>query len=68
MADRQTTVLHLASWYPNRQNHVDGIFIRRQVELIASDTSYHHVLLKKSTKEISLFKHLLCLAGYFSKE
>lgn len=68
MADKQPTVLHLASWFPSRQNHVDGIFIRRQVELIASDTSYRHVLLKKSTKEISLFKHFLCLAGFFPKE
>lgn len=68
MAAKQPTVLHFATWYPDKSNPVNGIFVQRQIELIASNHNYRHVVVKKSTKEISVLKYLLCFVGLFPSE
>lgn len=65
---QRPVVLHFVSWYPTKDNHVEGIFIQRQIELIASDKRFNHVIVRKSNKAVSAFRHLKILAGFFEQE
>lgn len=60
--------MHFVSWYPTRENHVEGIFIQRQIELLALDKRFQHVIVRKKSKPVSVFEHLKTLAGFFEQE
>lgn len=65
---QRPVVLHFVTWYPTRENHVEGIFIQRQIELLALDKRFQHVVVRKNSKPVSVFEHLKILAGFFEKE
>ena len=56
-------ILHFVSWYPSDENQVEGIFIQRQIELIASNTAYTNIIVRKDVNPVSLFRHLMALMG-----
>jgi|GEM_PF-6087494 len=59
-------ILHMVTWYPVHENDIDGIFIRRQIELLAADKSYNHVIVQHSSKPMSIWKQVKGLAGIFN--
>jgi len=61
-------VLHFVTWYPTKENHVEGIFIQRQIELLASDLRFQHVVVRKIQKPFSVLRHLKTIAGFFEQE
>jgi len=61
-------IFHFVTWYPSASDHVNGIFIRRHIELLAADRSFRHIIIRKSEKEISIFRHILSLIGFFRKD
>jgi L-malate glycosyltransferase len=61
-------VMHFASWYPTKDNHVEGIFIQRQIELLASDKQFNHVVVRKRTTPVSAYQHLNSVVGVFKEE
>ena len=60
-------ILHFVTWYPTITNHVNGNFIRRHIELFATDQTLQHVVVRKSDHETSVLRYLMCLVGFFSK-
>jgi glycosyltransferase involved in cell wall biosynthesis len=66
--NQRPVILHFASWYPTKGNHVEGIFIQRQVELLASDNRFQHIVVRKSNQPVSVSHHLKILAGFFESE
>lgn len=65
---QRPVVLHFVSWYPTKENHVEGIFIQRQIELLALDKRVQHVVVRKNSKPVSVFEHLKTMAGFFEEE
>ena len=65
---KKPVILHLASWYPLKEDPVKGIFIQRHIELLSGDSSTKHIVVKKSVHEFSVLRHLLSLLGFFYKE
>jgi glycosyltransferase involved in cell wall biosynthesis len=61
-------ILHFVTWYPTTGNHAEGIFIQRQIELLASNNEYHHIVVRKSTTVTSRWDHLKALFGFFALE
>lgn len=66
--NKKPVVLHFVTWYPSSENPADGIFIKRQIQLLASESGYRHIVIKKSSKPVSVTRHLLCRAGFFKTE
>ncbi|QNA44987.1 glycosyltransferase family 4 protein [Lacibacter sediminis] len=64
---KRKVVLHLVTWYPSSDNNIDGIFIRRHVELLRADNSYEHIVVQKSSSKFSIVQHLLSLLGSFTR-
>src|SRR5687768_4996872 len=60
-------VLHFVTWYPAHKEDVDGIFIRRHIELLAADPCFKHIVVQKSSIKFSVLRHLLTLLGFFTK-
>jgi hypothetical protein len=60
-------VLHFATWYPSSRNEIEGIFIRRHIELLATDQSIEHVVVKKSVEKVSVLRGLLKLFVFFKQ-
>lgn len=65
MNSRIPHILHLVTWYPSTANHVDGIFTRRHIDLLAADTSTLHTVVRKTEEEVSVLTYLKCLLGFF---
>lgn len=65
---QQPVVLHFVSWYPSNENHVEGIFIQRQIELLALDKRFQHVVVRRNSKLVSVVEHLKTMVGFFEKE
>lgn len=60
-------VLHFVTWYPSAENDIEGIFTRRHIELLATDESMTHIVVKKSVEKVSVIRHLLNLFGFFKQ-
>ena len=65
--NRKQGILHFVSWYPSEENLLEGIFIQRQVELIASGPAYSNIVVKKNTSRVSVIRHLMALIGLFKE-
>ena len=65
---QKPVVLHFVTWYPTQQNHVEGIFIQRQIELLAADKRFTHIVVRKDGQPVSVFQHLKSLLGFFQEE
>lgn len=61
-------ILHLVTWYPTVENHVDGIFTRRHIDLLATDKTTLHTVVRKTEKEVSVLTYVKCLLGFFPTE
>lgn len=61
-------ILHFVTWFPSKKNPIDGIFIRRHIELLAKDNTSNHIVVRKSENEISILSHFLSLLGFFKTE
>ncbi|MEQ1797227.1 MAG: glycosyltransferase [Lacibacter sp.] len=64
----QPAILHLVTWYPTKENHVEGIFIQRHIELLASNKDYRHVVVRKNVQSVSVLQHLKAIAGISKQE
>ena len=64
---KRKVVLHLVTWFPSSDNNIDGIFIRRHIELLKADDNYEHIVVQKSSSKFSIIYHLLSLFGFFTK-
>lgn len=65
---QRPVILHFVTWYPSNDNHVEGIFIQRQIELLASDERFQHIVVRKNSKTVSVVGHLKNLAGFFDQD
>ena len=65
---QKPVVVHFVSWYPTKENHVEGIFIQRQIELLAADQNFTHIVVRKNEQAVSFFQHLKSMLGYFQEE
>lgn len=63
-----TVILNLVTWYPSTITDIDGIFIRRHIELLASDKRYRQVVVKQSKKAFTIVEQLKSLLGIFIVE
>lgn len=62
---RRKTIIHFVTWYPSKNNHVTGIFTKRQIQLISDNVLYQHIIVKKEEQKAPLLKHVLFLLGFF---
>lgn len=68
MSNRIPHILHLVTWYPTAANHVDGIFTRRHIDLLAADSTMLHTVVRKTEEEVPVLTYLKCLLGFFPSE
>lgn len=69
--DRSTSIsciLHFVTWFPSAEEDVHGIFTRRHIELLATDTSVKHIVIQKLPEPVSVVAHLKALAGWFPQK
>jgi glycosyltransferase involved in cell wall biosynthesis len=64
-ANRPPLILHFVTWYPSPTNHAEGIFIQRQIELLAEDREYHHIIVQKNNTAVSAWAHIRALLGFY---
>jgi glycosyltransferase involved in cell wall biosynthesis len=65
---KKPVILHLVTWYPSSENPADGIFIKRQIQLLAAESNYRHIVIRKNPKPVSVTGHLLSLAAGLNTE
>ena len=61
-------IFHFVTWYPSKTNHAEGIFIQRQIELLAADQQFKHVVIRKSKGITGWWLHIKALLGFFETE
>ena len=61
-------ILHFVTWYPSSENDIEGIFTRRHLELLATDESIEHIVVKKSVEKVSAIRSLLNLLVVFKQD
>jgi glycosyltransferase involved in cell wall biosynthesis len=60
------TILHIPSWFPNNNNSIHGIFIKKQIEAISDfDANQHIVLIWHNTTTFSFKKPFTFLKRFF---
>ncbi len=60
-------ILHFVTWYPASERDIAGIFTRRHIELLATDKSMTHIVVKKSVEKLSVLRGLLNLFVFFKQ-
>ena len=61
-------ILHFVTWYPSATNHAEGVFIQRQIELLAANDQFRHIVVRKNKTVIHVWEHLKALLGFFKTE
>lgn len=64
--EKAPLVLHFVTWYPSENNHAEGIFIQRHVELLADNKTFRHVVVRKNPVPTGILEHLKSFFGFFS--
>lgn len=58
-------IVHLVTWFPTHENHVEGIFIWRHIQVLSRDANTRHFVVRKYDKEVSAWEFLKCFLGIF---
>lgn len=61
-------ILHFVTWYPSANNHAEGIFIQRQIELLAHSRQFSHIVVRKNKTSVGIWEHIKALFGFFTTE
>jgi glycosyltransferase involved in cell wall biosynthesis len=66
---RTANIIHFATWFPKFSGDIEGVFTKRQIELLKSSRIHQrHVVIVKSYWNMSFWELIKCFFGHFPKK
>jgi glycosyltransferase involved in cell wall biosynthesis len=62
---KKKSVLHFATWFPKYDGDIDGIFIKRHIEVLSLSNEFQHAVIAKSHWKMGVLGLLRCILGKF---